>query len=85
MPHGALRQFKRPVVSGVFMHDVVDRVMLSAKPTSSFSSTELRDRIVSYVELLSSTGKRDPDELAALGAEYLRKIVDGPDGRFTGC
>jgi len=59
--------------------------MLSAKPTSSFSSTELRDRIVSYVELLSSTGKRDPDELAALGAEYLRKIVDGPDGRFTGC
>jgi len=67
------------------MHDVVDRVMLSAKPTSSFSSTELRDRIVSYVELLSSTGKRDPDELAALGAEYLRKIVDGPDGRFTGC
>lgn len=59
--------------------------MLSAKPTSSFSSTELRDRIVSYVELLSSTGKRDPDELAALGAEYLRKIVDGPDGQFTGC
>ena len=59
--------------------------MLSAKPTSSFSSTELRDKISSYVELLSSTGKRDPDELAALGAEYLRKIVDGPDGRFTGC
>jgi len=85
MRHDALRQFKLPFVSGVFMHDIVDRVMLSAKPTSSFSSTELRDKIISYVELLSSTGKRDPDELAALGAEYLRKIVDGPDSRFTGC
>jgi hypothetical protein len=41
--------------------------------------------VLSYVELLSSAGKRDSDELAAFGIEYLRKIVDGPDPRFTGC
>jgi len=45
----------------------------------------LRAKVIGYVELISSTGKRDPDELAALSAEYLRKIVDGPDTRFTGC
>ena len=33
----------------------------------------------------ASAGKRDPDELAALGVEYLHKIVDGSDARFTGC
>jgi hypothetical protein len=67
------------------MHKLVDRVMLSAKPISSLSQTELRDKVLGYLELLSSTGKRDPEELAELGAEYLRKIVDGPDLRFTGC
>jgi hypothetical protein len=67
------------------MHDIVDRVMLSAKSISSFSPSELRIKIASYVELLASTGKRDPEELALLGREYLRKIIDGPDGRFTGC
>jgi hypothetical protein len=67
------------------MHKIVDRVMLSAKPIPSLSQTELRNRVLGYVELLSSTGKRDPDELAVLGAEYLRKIIDGPDSRFTGC
>jgi len=67
------------------MHKIVDRVMLSARPTSSLSHSELRKKLFGYVELLSSAGKRDPDELAALAGEYLRKIVDGPDPRFTGC
>jgi hypothetical protein len=67
------------------MHKIVDRVMLAAEPTSSLSRTELRNKVLGYVELLSSTGKRDPDELAALGVEYLRKLIDGPDMRFTGC
>jgi hypothetical protein len=67
------------------MKDIVDQVMLSAQPTLSFSTTELRDKVFGYIELLQSTGKCDADELAALGAEYLRKIVHGPDSRFTGC
>jgi hypothetical protein len=56
------------------MYNIVDRVMLSAKPISSLSQTELRNKILGYLELLSSAGKRDPEELAALGAEYLRKV-----------
>jgi hypothetical protein len=67
------------------MYRIVDRVMLSAKLTSSLSQTELRNKVLGYIELLSSTGKRDTDELVALGAEYLRKTVEGPDSRFTGC
>jgi len=67
------------------MRKVVDRVMLSVVPVSTLSETELREKVFGYVELLSSTGKRDPDELAAFGIEYLRKLVDGPDRRFTGC
>lgn len=39
----------------------VDRLIL-ANPTSSHSSTELRNKITSYIELLYSAGKRDPDE-----------------------
>lgn len=68
------------------MHGIiVDRVMSSASSTTSVSQSELRSKVSSYVELLSSTGKRDPDELALLGREYLRKIVEGPDSRFSGC
>ena len=68
------------------MHGIIgDRVMSSASSTTSVSQSELRSKVSSYVELLSSTGKRDPDELALLGREYLRKIVEGPDSRFSGC
>lgn len=67
------------------MHRIVDRVMLSVMPRSALSETELREKVFSYIELLSSAGKRDPEELAAFGIEYLRKVVDGPDWRFTGC
>jgi hypothetical protein len=67
------------------MHKIADRVMMLAKPTSRLSHLEMRKKVVDYIELISSTGKRDPDELAALGAEYLRKMVDGSDPRFTGC
>ena len=67
------------------MHHIVERVMLSARSTSPFLQMELRERVFDYVELLCSAGKRDPEELVEFGVEYLRKIVDGPDPRFTGC
>ena len=66
------------------MNTIVDRVMLLAR-SSALNQAELRDKVSGYIELLLSTGKRDPDELAALGAEFLRKITDGPDPRYTGC
>jgi hypothetical protein len=67
------------------MHKIIDRVMSSARPTHSLSLKELRDKVGGYIELLSSTGKRDPDELATLGVAYLQNILEGPDARFTGC
>jgi hypothetical protein len=69
------------------MNEIVDRVMQSARTASisKISRTELRSRVGSYVELLSSAGKRDPEELTDLGIAYLRGIIDGPDRRYTGC
>jgi hypothetical protein len=67
------------------MYTIVDRVMLSARPTPSVSLNELRLKVGGYIELLSSTGKRDPDELAMLGVAYLQEMLQGPDSRFTGC
>jgi hypothetical protein len=67
------------------MKTIVDRVMLLAAPTSALTQIELQERVFGYIALLASTGKRDPDELTALGAEFLRKIVDGPDPQFKGC
>jgi hypothetical protein len=69
----------------LFMQMIVDRVMSTARPCHRVSLTELRSRVGGYIELLSSTGKPDPDELAMLGTAYLQKILDGPDSRFTGC
>jgi hypothetical protein len=44
----------------------------------------LRDKVKAYICLISSTGKRDPHEPSALALAYLRKIIDGPDTRFSG-
>jgi hypothetical protein len=67
------------------MQGIVDRVMSAARLAHSVSLAELRLRVAGYIELLSSAGKRDPEELAMLGTAYLQKILDGPDSRFTGC
>jgi hypothetical protein len=69
------------------MNEIVDRVMLSASKisVSNLSQTELRIKVGSYVELLSSTGKRDADELTDLGVAYLHDIINGPDSRYSGC
>jgi len=69
------------------MKEIVDRVMGSAgtSSVSNLSPTELRNKIGSYVKLLSSAGKRDPEELTHLGIAYLDGIIEGPDSRYTGC
>ena len=69
------------------MNEIVERVMQSAKTASisKISRTELRSKVGNYVELLSSAGKRDPEELTDLGIAYLHGIIDGPDPRYTGC
>jgi hypothetical protein len=69
------------------MNEIVDRVMQSARMASisKISPMELRRKVGKYVELLSSAGKRDPEELTDLGIAYLHGIIDGPDRRYTGC
>jgi hypothetical protein len=69
------------------MNEIIERVMQSANTASisKLSRTELRSKIGNYVELLSSTGKRDPEELTDLGIAYLHGIIEGPDPRYTGC
>lgn len=69
------------------MNEIVERVMQSARTESisKNSRTELRSKVGNYVELLSSAGKRDPEELTDLGIAYLHGIIDGPDPRYTGC
>jgi hypothetical protein len=69
------------------MKEIVDCVMRSAKTASmsNFSPMELRNKVGGYVELLSSAGKRDPEELTELAIAYLHDIIDGPDPRYTGC
>jgi len=69
------------------MKEIIDRVIGSATTTSisAFSPTELRNKVGNYVELLSSAGKRDPEELTHLGIAYLHDIIEGPDPRYTGC
>jgi hypothetical protein len=69
------------------MKEIIDRVMRTARASSisNPSRTELRNKVGNYVELLSSAGKRDPEELTHLGIAYLDDIIDGPDSRYTGC
>jgi hypothetical protein len=69
------------------MKEIIDSVMRSSRTTSisNLSPAELRNKVGSYVELLSSAGKRDPEELTHLGIVYLHGILDGPDSRYTGC
>ncbi|CCE05075.1 conserved hypothetical protein [Bradyrhizobium sp. STM 3843] len=37
-----------------------------------------------YLDLLASTGKRDEQALASLGAAYIKEMLE-PDPRYTGC
>jgi hypothetical protein len=69
------------------MNEIVDCVMRSARTASisNLSPTELRNKVGGYVELLTSAGKRDPEELTNLAIAYLHDIIDGPDPRYTGC
>ena len=53
-------------MSGIFMNRIVDPVMLSAANIGVLAGRPTK-KVSKYVELLCSTGKRDPDELAALG------------------
>jgi hypothetical protein len=61
------------------MNEIINRVMRSARTTSisNLSPTELRNKVGGYVELLSSAGKHDPEELIHLGIAYPMTSLTG--------
>jgi hypothetical protein len=67
--------------------EIIERVIRSTRTASpaDLSPVELRNKVAAYVELLSSAGKRNPEELTHLGIAYLDRIINGPDARYTGC
>jgi hypothetical protein len=73
----------------ILMDELVDKIMTAAAEAQpiiySGSESELRKRVSTYIELLWSAGKRDPEELTNLGLEYLRKFLDGPNPKYSGC
>lgn len=71
------------------MGDLVDKIMAAAADvqpiTDVYSEKELRRRVSTYIELLWSAGKRDPNELNTLGLEYVRSVLDGSNPKYSGC
>ncbi len=69
--------------------DLVDKIMAAAADVQpiadTYSENDLRRRVSTYIELLWSAGKRDPNELTNLGLGYLRSLLDGPNPKYSGC
>ena len=70
------------------MDDAVDRVMASYENLPALERLgreEIRAKVGQYLEMLSSVGHRDAEELTFYGLAYLRILHEGPDSRYTGC
>ena len=63
------------------MNDVVDNVLRTYGSTDAHS----REKIMGYLEKLSSAGERDTRALAEYGLAYLKELHEGPDRRYSGC
>jgi hypothetical protein len=70
------------------MNDVVDRILStyqSIHPLDEKRATDSRQKIIKYIESLSSGGKWDAEHLTIYGLAYLAELHEGQDPRFTGC
>ena len=70
------------------MEEAIDRIMNSSEiePVLACQSREeIKAKIGNYVAMLSSAGRRDPNQLTEYGLDYLRGLHYGPDSRYTGC
>jgi hypothetical protein len=68
--------------------DAVDRVMASYENLSAIELLgveEIRVKVGQYLEMLSSAGHSDSEELTFYGLTYLRILTEGPDPRYTNC
>jgi len=70
------------------MNAVVERVLATynlIRPLRPDQIDESRQRILSYLEKLTSAGQTDEHELAVFGLAYLKELHEGPSPRFSGC
>jgi hypothetical protein len=62
--------------------EIVDRIL---KAYGHELDVAAREKIIRYLETLTSAGKRDFRQLTVYGLAYLKQLKNGPDTRYTGC
>jgi hypothetical protein len=70
------------------MNDVVELILntyQSMRPLDVERAADSRQKISQYIEILSSAGQRDAEQLTIYGLPYLTELQEGYDPRFTGC
>jgi hypothetical protein len=70
------------------MNDVVELILntyQSMRPLYTERAADSRQKISRYIEVLTSAGERDTEQLTIYGLAYLTELHEGQDPRFTGC
>ena len=70
------------------MNDVVEIILntyQSMRPLDTERASDSRQKISRYIEVLTSAGERDTEQLTIYGLAYLTELHEGQDPRFTGC
>jgi len=70
------------------MNDVVELILntyKSMRPLSAEQVADSRQKISRYIQILSSAGQRDDEQLTIYGLAYLTELHAGQDPRYTGC
>ena len=70
------------------MNDVVELILntyQSMRPLDTERAADSRQKISRYIEVLTSAGERDTEQLTIYGLAYLTELHEGQDPRITGC
>jgi hypothetical protein len=70
------------------MNEVVELILntyQSMRPLDTERAADSRQKISRYIEVLTSAGERDTEQLTIYGLAYLTELHEGQDPRFTGC
>lgn len=70
------------------MEEVIDRIIHTFGMMRNLDENELkeaRESVDTYIETLSSAGETDPQRLTVCGLTFLRKRLEEPSPKFTGC
>jgi hypothetical protein len=84
----AALQLLHRISFGVFMSEIVDRVLETYELTRELDAERLaqsREKTNRYIDKLTSAGQNDASQLAVYALAYLKELHEGRDPRFTGC